>query len=189
MSRVAAGETGVLRVFAIDLPDKAAGDFVAVDPASGSPSRFNTVLVPEFTLDPDFVEAFVVSDLHRFGHADLVAYVSGASPRPADLAHNARALREVAGWVVLLWSGAFGGRAAAVPPVAPVRLLATLRLADPAPRAPVGDAPFAPPRPRAAMRTNHLPADPRRLRNAITGLALAGVVALATTLVYLGVPG
>ena len=189
MSRVAAGETGVLPVFAIDLPDKAAGDFVAVDPASGSPSRFNTVLVPEFTLDPDFVEAFVVSDLHRFGHADLVAYVSGASPRPADLAHNARALREVAGWVVLLWSGAFGGRAAAVHPIAPIRLLATLRLADPAPRPRVGDAPFAPPRLRAAMRTNLLPADPRRMRNAITGLALAGVVALATALVYLGIPG
>lgn len=179
MSGVAAGEIGVLRVFAIDLPGGKAEKFVAVERASGVATRFNHALSPSVTLDPAFVEIVCVADLRRQGHSDLLAYVTDAQFRPADLAHNAKALRAAAGQLVLVWSEAFGGAAVALHPAPPVRLLATLRMTAPAPR------------PRGQTKARALPVDPRQRRNMITGLALAGVVALALALalVYLGVPG
>lgn len=186
MSTVAASERGVLRVFAVDLPEAEIGAFLAFDRASGFSAPFAHALVPGLTLDPDFIAVFPVRHLPTLGHKDLLDYVSQTAFKPADLAHNAKALRAEAGWVVLIWSDAFGDRAATLTPAPPIRPVATLRMTDPAPRDRSTTRVWVVPKRNARMAAP--PGTQVRRRNAATGLALITMVLLAFALVYIGVP-
>jgi hypothetical protein len=171
-------ERGVLRVFAVDSPDTEAATFVAA-PASGLASPFNMALVKGLTLNHDFVEAFPVARLHEVGHPDLLSYVSGAPVKPADLAHNTKTLKAQTGWVVLIWSKAFGGAAAELHPTPLIRLVSSLRLTEP-------DEPSTArrmPKPDAAPLSAAM-----QRRNRITGIALITLVLVALGLVYVGLP-
>lgn len=185
MIAVPAGERGVLRVFALDLPDADAAAFVT--PEGGRASRFQDALAPDNALDLDFIEAFPVDQLPQHGHADLLAYVSTAAIKPTDLAHNAKALRTESGWVVLVWSDALGGTAATLHTATPIRAVATLRMTTAADR-PRTAPKMPPPARRAKSRTSNAPSQSVRMRNSITGAALIVMVLIAFALVYIGVP-
>ncbi len=184
MTIIPAGERGVLRIFAVDLPDDRAHDFVAVDPTTSTPSRFNAALAPDTLLDPDFIEAFPVGQLTQFGHDDLFGYLNNAAYKSTDLAHNKAALRSARGWVVLVWSDAFRGAQTPLHLAPPIRLMVSLRAA--APEAATRPAHRAMPLPKP--RRNLRPSNPTHVRNAVTAMGLVGVVLAALYLVYVGLP-
>lgn len=188
MTTIALGEQGVLRVFAVDLPEAAVAEVLALDPVSGHPTAFNRALVPDIPLDPDFIEAFPVSQLHQYGHDGLLSYLKRSPIKPSDLSHSAKALGAESGWVVLIWSDAFGARAATLRAAPPIRAVATLRMTSPAPRERPTERLWVAPRPQRKPRTLSPPSDTVRKRNALTGLALIAMVLIAFGLVYIGVP-
>ena len=111
--RVRAGEAGVVRLFALDLPPEQARflrDAAAAAQALGVEA-----------LDPAQVEVFPVADLDGLGLEGYLA--EGFGIGEDQLAPDRDPLREVAGWVMVVRSRAFAGKGAQLRPAPGIRPL------------------------------------------------------------------
>lgn len=111
---VGKGERGIVRLFALDLPEGEAAGFAgaALEEALGAGG-----------LDAQYVEVFPVADLKGLG---LSGYMTEGLGIPAEQIEGDRArLDGLKGHVLVLLSGAFGGRAATLTPRAPLRWIGT----------------------------------------------------------------
>lgn len=152
-------ETGVVRLFAIDLPDAEARAFAS------DPGALARALGAE-GLDARHVDVFPVSRVSALGLATFLAEGHGIAP--ADLAPEADMLEALEGHVAVVTSGAFRGRAMTLAPSPPLRLLGTWREDRPPVSfgaLPPGTGP-TPPRaePPAPPRPGARPAGPMRRR-------------------------
>lgn len=116
---VAAGEIGVARVFAVDLPDAAARDaFVAATDDHAVKDALGTSF-----LDIDYVEHFNLSDLGDMG---LTEYLNEGWGIPMEQLDPMRSqLAAIDGSVLLVGSRAFGGFAKSLTIAPPLRHVAT----------------------------------------------------------------
>ncbi len=109
-------ERGVVRVFELGLEGEAARGF------AHDPGRVAAALGAD-EIDIDHVEAFPLSDLAEMR---LVDYLSeGYGIEPAEMAADASRLGAIDGWVAIVASPAFGGRAQTITPRAPLSLVAS----------------------------------------------------------------
>ena len=111
------GESGCVRLFAVDLPpDEArafAADPEAVDRALGT------------GLDHDYIDVFPVSRIAALG---LPAYLSeGHGIAPSELASDTGMLDALDGHVAVISSGAFAAKARTLTVAPPLRLVGTYR--------------------------------------------------------------
>lgn len=118
MNTVMADERGAVRVFALDLPpDQAARLRDDPGPEDG-PAPLQALLGARY-LDADFVEVFDVADLEGLGIYGYLRDGNGVSE--ADLAPHRAALEALSGWVVIVYSSAFGGFAQTLGPAPALR--------------------------------------------------------------------
>tara|TARA_B110000902_G_scaffold228339_1_gene268307 strand:- start:4843 stop:5430 length:588 start_codon:yes stop_codon:yes gene_type:complete len=121
---VPAFESGVVRLFAIDLPSDQIEAFKTYLSTSENDTQWplKDALGATF-LNENFVEVFPVSDLDGLG---LAGYLSTGNEVPADQVDQmAHQLSLVKGHVVLVLSSAFGGFAQSLHPTSPLRHIAT----------------------------------------------------------------
>lgn len=116
---IPAHERGVIRVFALSMTQaKALRD---------DPNALNAALGAE--VDPKFVEVFPVSDLEDIG---LLGYLSSGNGVPGEqLAPDRRKLEHLSGWVLIVFSQAFGDRAVTLTPPPTFTLIGTYNEAQP----------------------------------------------------------
>lgn len=126
-----------LYLFAVDAPPEVAEPLVTRhEAADGSTVWPLQEKLGAQDLDPEFVEAFDVSDLAEFG---LMQYLHEGGGIPQEqLSPFADQLNALDGWVVLIASSAFKGVAQELWPEAPLRLLARFDEESPAPPPPFG---------------------------------------------------
>lgn len=116
---VKAGERGLVRLFALDLPPEALDGF-----AEGDPSPLQEALGAQ-TLDMAFVEVFPVRNLTGLG---LPGYmVDGLGVAEAEVEADRARLEAIEGQVVVVLSRAFGDVAQSLKPRAPLRWIGTYR--------------------------------------------------------------
>ena len=158
---VAAGEAGLVRIFALDMPPQRA-EFLR------EPGAADQVLGVA-GLDPAQIDIIRIRDLEDLG---LAGYLAEGLGIPAPEIDRARpALDALEGWVMVLRSRAFGGRAATLSPDPALRPVALLREAGTDWRA-------DPLRAESARPHSAPPLPPRRARAAArrTGGAIFAVV-------------
>lgn len=116
---VPAHETGVVRMFAVDLPPEEIEDFA-------DPDREGWPLIAAlglYDLNPAYVEIFPVNQLEDMG---LTSYlIEGYNIDPEDLQTDRTMLNQIRGYVALISSGAFRGRAQTLRLHQPLRWLGT----------------------------------------------------------------
>lgn len=116
---IKANETGIVRVFAVDIPR----DGIAAFTARNGRWPLREALGAE-TLDPEHVEVFDAADLAGVG---LPGYLIDGHAVPEDQIAPLRGrLDALDGTLMVVTSRAFGGTAQVLTPRAPVRLVATL---------------------------------------------------------------
>lgn len=117
------GETGAVRVFAIDLPEEAVDAFVQAETAHGSERVAPSIpaALGVSRLDPGYVDVVALRDLDDVGLEGLLR--DGHGIARADLEPERAGLDALDGHVVILGSKAFGGMAATLAPSAPLRLI------------------------------------------------------------------
>lgn len=124
LMNVPALETGVIRLFAIDLPKDQIEDFRT--PVHGTDDAVTWPLKDALGaafLDEDFVEVFPVEDLESFG---LAGYLMEGNDVPEDQIDAMRAqLAALKGYVLLVFSSAFSDTAQTLTPRAPLRHIGT----------------------------------------------------------------
>ncbi len=111
-------ETGVVRVFDVDL-DRAEAE--AFNRRNGS-WPLKDALGAEH-LDPHYLDLMQIEDLEGFGLGQYLEQGMGVSSHDVEDAHVL--LEGLKGSVLVVGSGAFGGRAQVLRPRAPLRLVAT----------------------------------------------------------------
>jgi len=115
---IPAGERGVIRVFALDMPPEQV-KFLA------EPGALEQILGIG-SMNRDQTEIFPVSDLEELG---LTGYLAEGCGVPADeLARCHDALSALDGYVLLIRSRAFDGNETRLTPADPVQLIATLNV-------------------------------------------------------------
>ncbi|MEO9684835.1 MAG: hypothetical protein ABJF86_16340 [Tateyamaria sp.] len=112
---VKASETGAIRVFALSMTDAEAAEF------KGDAASIATALGVE--VDATHVEVFPVSDLEGIG---LSGYLTeGNAIPPEELASDRPKLDRLGGWVMIVFSRAFQGRAVTLSPIPTLTLIGT----------------------------------------------------------------
>lgn len=115
---IKASETGVVRVFSVDIP----ADEIPVFTAQGDRWPLREALGAE-TLDPDHVEIFDAADLTGVG---LPGYLAEGHAIPEDqIAPLRERLTALRGTVMVITSRAFAGTAQTLSPRAPLNLIAS----------------------------------------------------------------
>lgn len=112
MMEVAAEESGVVRVFSIDT-----AEVDALRPIRDTAAGLDRIagLLGVDHIDPDFIELFPVSDLEAFGFAN---YLTAGNGIPEEQVEPDRAkLDALTGWVLIVYSSAFGGEAQTLAPL------------------------------------------------------------------------
>jgi hypothetical protein len=112
---VPAGETGVLRVFALNMPP----EHVRFLDEAGALDGVLGVL----QVDPAHVEIFPVSDLEEVGLAGYLTEGCGVSKD--RIAPDRARLNALTGSVMIVFSRAFGGRAVTLHPASELTLIGT----------------------------------------------------------------
>ncbi len=172
---VPAGEREVVRVFALDMTAPEAEALAEGRASNGGPSGLAALLgAPR--LDRDHVEIFPAADLAGVG---LPGYLTeGLGVADAEIAADRTALEAESGYIVIVHSPAFGGKAARLSPTPPLRHLGTYRLEQ-------ADAPGTlPPAADSSAPARPAPEPARPLRRLPRALVL--VVLLAAALLVLG---
>lgn len=121
---VPAFESGVIRLFAIDLPSDQIEAFRASQHINCDKTQWllKDALGAKF-LDDDFIEVFPVNDLEGLG---LAGYLSTGNDVPIDQVNQiSHHLERVKGHVLLVFSSAFGGLEQSLDPLSPLRHIAT----------------------------------------------------------------
>ena len=114
---IAAGERGVIRVFALDMGPEQAKFLL-------EPGALAQVLGIE-DLDMDHAEIFPLSDLEDLG---LVGYLrDGCGISSQELQPHLPRFERLNGYVLLLRSRAFGGKACRLTPAEAIKLIATIK--------------------------------------------------------------
>ncbi|MBA83400.1 hypothetical protein ACSSNL_00695 [Thalassobius sp. S69A] len=116
---VPASETGVVRLFAVDLPADEIEDFADFE-------REGALMISAlgvYDLNPSCVEIFPVAQLDDMGLANYL--IEAYSIDPADLKDDRTFLNNIRGHVALVSSGAFRGKAQTLRPYHPLRWLGT----------------------------------------------------------------
>ncbi|MDU9003111.1 hypothetical protein [Sedimentitalea todarodis] len=165
---VSANETGVLRLFALDMRREQIRFL-------HEPGALEDILGVT-GLDPQHVEIFPVSDLDDLG---LPGYLIEGHAIPED--QIADSLAETTGHVLLVHSRAFGGRAASLTPAASLSPLGAYTVT------PTNWTTQPQPAPDSARRRSGSPQSPRAARarsRAIGGSIFAMVMMLVAILVY-----
>ncbi|HEV8035079.1 hypothetical protein [Yoonia sp.] len=119
--QVSATEHGVIRVFMVNLGADEAARF-AENPDATTPAPINRALGVD-ELDHTFVELFALNSLEGVGLAGYL--VEGLGVAEADVAPYRSRLNGMSGHVLIVLSKAFGGRAATITPVAPLKWIGT----------------------------------------------------------------
>lgn len=116
---ISAHETGLVRVFSVDLPTEEIDAF-----RSGTPSALEKALGTQ-NLDPAYVELFDIADLEELG---LRGYMrDGLGVAEADLTEDAAQIDALKGPVLVLLSGAFRDKKHTLSPQTPLRWIGTWR--------------------------------------------------------------
>lgn len=143
---VTAGETGVIRIFTIDLPVDNAADFAddmgAIEVDNSWPLQ---TALGAADLDPAFVDVFPASDLEGVGLADYL--IDGTGISADDIAPFRAQLDGLTGNIVVIHSRAFKGVVQTLSPKAPLHYIATFQ----EDRAPVTFEPLPNPDPAPAI--------------------------------------
>ncbi|WP_424985153.1 hypothetical protein [Microbulbifer sp. S227A] len=166
---VSAQETGVLRLFALDMPREQVRFL-------DEPGALDDVLGVS-GLDTDHVEIFPVGDLDELG---LRGYLAEGHAIPKDQLDAS--LADVTGHVLLLHSRAFGGKAITLTPDAALRPLGVYSVT------PTDWTAHPSPVPASARPYTGAPQSPRAARNRarrIGGGIFAGVMLLVVLFLYL----
>jgi hypothetical protein len=125
--QVSATETGLVRVFAIDLPPESIAEFT--DPDAPDTAAIRDALGAD-ALSPDHIDLLRVADLQELG---LDGYlVEGLGVAEDEVAPDRARLRGLRGYVLVLPSRAFAGMAQELTPRAPLRWIGTY--AEPRPQ-------------------------------------------------------
>ncbi len=112
---VPAGEIGKVRLFALNMPPEQAKFLREPGAADG--------VLGVLQVDQAYVEVFPVRDLEGVG---LSGYLADGCGIPADqLAPDRDRLAALTGYVMIVLSRAFGGRAVTLHPTSDIRLIAT----------------------------------------------------------------
>lgn len=112
---IKASETGVIRVFALSMT-QAEATALKYDPTAISAALGAEV-------DPEQVEIFPISDLEGVG---ITGYLTeGNAVSPQELAPDRAKLERLGGWVMIVFSRAFQGRAVTLAPIPPLTLIGT----------------------------------------------------------------
>jgi hypothetical protein len=120
--QISATETGIVRVFAVDIP----ADQIAAFTARNGTWPLREALGAE-TLDPSYLDIFDADDLTGVG---LPGYLIDGHAIPEDQIAPLRArLMGQQGTVMVVTSRAFGGTPQTLTPRAPLNLIATLSVA------------------------------------------------------------
>lgn len=118
---IAPNERGVVRIFALSMTDTEAlalRENVRVGENSSTPQQ---IALGASNLDSEFVEVFPVSDLSDLG---LVGYLeTGSGIDPDQLASDKAKLSALDGWVLIVYSAAFGGLAQELSPNKSLKLI------------------------------------------------------------------
>lgn len=110
-------ERGIVRVFALSL------DPVAAQALKVSADAIKKTLGADIALDTTHVEIFPVRDLHEIG---LVGYLMEGDAVTADqLAPDRAKLEKLSGWVLIVYSLAFGDRSTTLKPDKALTLIGT----------------------------------------------------------------
>lgn len=118
------GERGVVRVFALSMEAGAARRLKAnaAPEEAGAPTPIEAALGVT-GIDANFVEVFPLKDISEIG---LDGYLEeGSGIDPARLDPDRRKLAALEGWVLLVYSAAFGGRGATLDPAPELTLVGT----------------------------------------------------------------
>lgn len=131
-------ETGVVRVFAIDLPEAEIRRFVEKDLSADDPAKDTDALswplrdaLGAARLDEDFVDVIAVKDLAEVGLAGYL--VDGMGLPEAAIAPDRAALDALESQVLVVVSHAFGGIAQTLDVKPPLRLVGVYRETQPKP--------------------------------------------------------
>ncbi|KQI71589.1 hypothetical protein AN191_11400 [Loktanella sp. 5RATIMAR09] len=119
--QVSATEHGVIRIFMVNLTADEAARF-AENPDGATPAPINRALGVD-ALDHAFVELVALKNLDGVGLAGYL--VEGLGVAEADVAPYRSRLNGMSGHVLIVSSKAFGGRAATIGPVAPLKWIGT----------------------------------------------------------------
>lgn len=113
--QVRPNETGVIRLFAMNMPAQQAR-------FQNEPEAMQQMLgIPN--IDPDYVEIFPVSDLDQLGLSGYL--VEGCGVPASSVAPLRDQLSTVTGYVMVVYSRAFSGRAVTLKPASVLALIAT----------------------------------------------------------------
>lgn len=107
---IRANETGVIRVFAMDMPAEQAR-------FQNEPQAMQQILGIS-DINPTYVEIFPVSDLDQLGLAGYL--IEGCGVPASSIAPERDRLNAVTGYVMLVHSRAFGGLAVTLTPTLPM---------------------------------------------------------------------
>ena len=122
---ISAGERGVVRLFAVDLPPEQIEAFAEPDyeaNADDPPWPLKDALGAEH-LDADFIELFPIGDLKGVG---LPGYMTeGLGIAEKDVKADRARLEAMGGHVLIVLSAAFGGVEQTIKPRAPLRWIGT----------------------------------------------------------------
>lgn len=120
---VKANEHGLVRVFALSMTDAEANSLKRnISEGDDNPSP-QEIALGATSLDSDYVEVFPVKDLADLG---LFGYLeTGNGINPDQLAPDRQKLDALDGWVLCVYSAAFGGQAQQLSPGAKLTLIGT----------------------------------------------------------------
>ena len=112
---IPANQSGVIRVFALSMTDAEAkalrDDAGAINAALGA------------EVDAEHIEVFPLSDLEGVG---ITGYLTEGNAVPAqDIAPDRAKLERLGGWVMIVFSRAFGGQANTLTPIPALTLIGT----------------------------------------------------------------
>lgn len=120
---VPAHESGVIRLFVLDLPEAQISEFKTTKYLYDETKWPLKDALGATYLDEDFIEVFPVSDLEGLG---LAGYLITGNDVPSDQIDQMRnQLEQITGHVVLVFSSAFGDFAQTLRPTSPLRHIAT----------------------------------------------------------------
>lgn len=173
------GERRRVRLFAIDLPEPEVADFARPDPDTDSWPLRDALGAQR--LDPEGVEILRVADLQGLGLAGYLTEGQGMDAREVD--EMRPQLDRVSGYVAVVTSRAFEGRAQVLTPRTPLRWIGTFaEQFNPAPMTPLRSASAegeigAPPGPVPPQVSRS-----RMLALIVFGLAVLAVIVLIVVL-------
>lgn len=118
---IPAAESGLIRVFALSLPEAEAKALKADTPQVGA-HPVERALGAQ-TLVTKHVEVFPIADLGDMSLPDYLTEGAGAARPPIDT--DRAKLTALEGWVMIVYSGAFGGVAQDITPESALTLIGT----------------------------------------------------------------